>query len=188
MKNRGINLKLNILEFCLSPDLGGLELCVVDNFKSFSKYTNCYICVAPNKKLDNLLTEDNKLNIKRKKFFPILPAFQLAKIIDQEKIDVVHFHWTKDIATVVLAKFFSKRKLRIIQSRHMDMTRFKDDFYHKWLYKNIDLMHAVTEQVKEQLIKYIPQDIRPQIKMIYLGVDEPTVDANRVKGTSKNYQ
>ena len=157
---------LNILEFCLSPNLGGLELCVLDNF----------------------IDDKDKFTIKRNKFFPIIPAVKLAKFIDKNSIDIVHFHWTRDIATVVLAKVLSKRKPKIIQSRHMTMTRFKDDFYHKWLYKNITTIHAVTNQVKEQLIKYIPRNIRPNIEMVYLGVDEPIVDDKKVLKLKEKYK
>lgn len=171
----------NILEFCLSPDLGGLELCAVDFFKNFTKKTNTYICVAEGKKLDNYLEDDtNKFHLTRNKFFPIIPALKLARIIDENDIDIIHFHWTRDIATVVLAKIMSSRKPKVVQSRHMTMTRFKDDFYHKWLYKNVYLIHAVTDQVKEQLEKFIPKDVRPVCKRVYLGVDEPKVDEHKI--------
>ena len=155
MKNK------NILEFCLSPDLGGLELFVANCFKSFKSKGNCKIVVAPDKKLDKYLENEEKFYIKRNKFFPIIPAFKLAKFIDSNDIDVIHFHWTRDITTVVLAKILSKKKPKIIQTRNMTMTRFKDDFYHRWLYKNVDMMHAVTKQVKEQIQKFIPTDTCP---------------------------
>ena len=178
---------LNILEFCLSPNLGGLELCVLDNFKYFKAKTSCKLIVAPNKKLDKFIDDKNKFTIKRNKFFPIVPAIKLAKFIDKNDIDIVHFHWTRDIATVILAKVISKRKPKIMQSRHMTMTRFKDDFYHKWLYKNIDTIHAVTSQVKEQLEKFLPSDIRPKIEMVYLGVDEPIIDNKKVSKLKEQY-
>ena len=165
----------NILEFCLSPDLGGLELCVTDYFNYFKIQNNCKLLVAPNKKLDTYIHDINKYTLKRNKFFPIIPAIKLAQFIDENKIDIVHFHWTRDIATVVLAKVLSKRKLKVVQSRHMTMTRFKDDFYHKWLYRNIDTIHAVTDQVKEQLIKFIPADVRPDIQRVYLGVQDSDI-------------
>ena len=173
-------MNINILEFCLSPNLGGLELCVLDNFNYFKTQTVCKLIVAPNTKLDEYVDDKDKYTIKRNKLFPIIPAFKLAKFIDKNNIDIIHFHWTRDIATVILAKVISKRKLKIIQSRHMTMTRFKDDFYHKWLYKNIDIIHAVTNQVKEQLQKFISEDVRPNIEMIYLGVDEPKIDFDKV--------
>jgi len=63
----------------------------------------------------------------------------------------------------------------------MNMTRFKDDIYHRWLYKNIDLIHAVTKQIEEQMQKFIPQEIRPAIKTVYLGAKESQVDMQKVE-------
>ena len=160
----------NILEVCLSPDLGGLELFSVHCYDSFKTKGVCKIALAFDKKLDKYLECDDKVYVERNKFFPFVPAFELAKQIDENEIDFIHFHWTRDIMTVVLAKLFSKRDVKIIQSRHMFMTRFKDDYYHRWLYKNIDAIHAVTRQVKEQLIKYIPSSICPTVELVYLGV------------------
>lgn len=180
-------MKKNILEFCLSPDIGGLELCVVDYFNYFKTQTQSYLCVARDKKLDNFIESKDKFTLKRSKLFPIVPAFLLAKEIDKKEIDIVHFHWTRDIATVVLAKLISKRKPKIVQSRHMTMTRFKDDFYHKWLYKNIDTIHAVTHQVVQQLQKFIPKEVQPKIEMCYLGVGKPIVSQSRVEFLREEY-
>ncbi len=176
-----------ILEICLSPDLGGLELFMVSCYDYFKTKTGCQIVVAPKKKLDNYIESDEKFYLKRNKFFPIVPALKLAKFIDEHKIDIVHFHWTRDIATVVLAKTLSKRKPKIMQTRNMTMTRFKDDIYHKWLYKNIDTLHAVTYQVKEQLERFIPQDVRPKIKVVYMGTDEPKEQKERVEELREIY-
>lgn len=166
----------NILEFCLSPDLGGLELFMVSCYQQFQEQGQCHVMIAPQKKLDNFLEIDTKYYLKRNKFFPILPAIKLAKFIDKCQIDIIHFHWTRDIATVVLAKILSKRKPKVVQSRHMTMTRFKSDVYHKWLYNNIDMIHAVTFQVKEQLEKFIPLAIRPKVEVVHLGCKEPQID------------
>ena len=178
----------NILELCLAHGLGGLELFSVSCYKNFSQKTNCQIVVAPNEKLDKYLNDENKYLIKRNKFFPIIPAFKLAKYIDANNIDIIHFHWTKDIMTAVLAKLLSKKKPKLIQSRHMEMTRFKDDLYHRWLYKNIDMMHAVTYKVKEQLEKFIPLDVRPKLKMVYLGVEVSEIDTKIVAELNKKYK
>ena len=178
----------NILEFCLSPALGGLELFVKSSFDDFSLKTECFVCVAPDKLLDKMIISDNKITLKRNKLLPIIPALKLAKFIDENGIDIIHFHWTRDIATVVLAKVLSKKKPKIVQSRHMRMTRFKSDFYHKWLYSHIDMMHAVTKEVEKQLIKFIPQDVRPSIDMVYLGVDEPKIDAKKVQLLKEKHQ
>jgi len=169
-------MKKNILELCLSPDLGGLELFMLGCIEHFSKKTKLFIAIVPEKKLHNTLSGNNLFLLKRNKLFPFLPAMKLAHFIDKNNIDIIHFHWTKDIATVVLAKLLSKRKPKVIQSRHMRMTRFKDDVYHKWLYKHINLVHAVTHQVKEQLETFIPADIRPNIEVVHPGTTIPMVN------------
>ncbi len=177
----------NILEFCLSPDLGGLELFMLSCFNDFKTKTKCKIIVAPDKKLDSYLENEEKFHIKRNKLFPIIPALKLASFIDDNDIDIVHFHWTKDIATVVLARLLSKKKPKIIQTRNMTMTRFKDDFYHRWLYKNIDTMHAVTYQVQEQLQKFIPTDIRPKVQVVYMGTKEKLINNSKIEELKKHY-
>jgi glycosyltransferase involved in cell wall biosynthesis len=177
----------NILELCLSPDLGGLELFMVSCIEHFSQRTNVCIVVAPEKKLDHYLQHKTLFFLKRNKLFPIIPAIKLAQYIDNNHIDIIHFHWTKDIATIVLAKVLSRRKPKVIQSRHMSMTRFKDDFYHRWLYKNIDIMHAVTHQVKAQLEKFIPSKIRPNIQVVHPGTKIPVIEYEKVESLREKY-
>jgi glycosyltransferase involved in cell wall biosynthesis len=179
---------LNILEFCLSPDLGGLELFMINCFKNFKQKTNCKIIVEKNTKLDAYLENNGQFHLKRNKLFPIIPALKLAKYIDSNNIDIIHFHWTKDITTVVLAKVLSQKKPKIMQTRNMTMTRFKNDFYHKWLYENISTMHAVTFQVKEQLKKFIPKDVCPKIEMIYMGTQENSINHSDINILKEKYQ
>jgi len=178
---------VNILELCLSPDLGGLELFMLNCFQDFQTKTNCKLIVEKNTKLDNYIESPDKFYLKRNKLFPIIPALELAKFIDANNIDIIHFHWTKDIATIVLSKVLSKRDPQIIQTRNMTMTRFKSDFYHKWLYKNINTMHAVTYQVKEQLQKFIPQKVCPNIEMLYMGTEEKIINKEKILSLKKKY-
>ncbi len=177
----------NILELCLAPGLGGLEMFVASCYEEYAQRTNCRVVVSPHSKLDDYLEDIDKFHLKRNKLFPIFPALQLAKYIDENEIEIVHFHWTRDMITAVLAKLLSKRRPKLVQSRHMGMTRFKDDFYHRWLYKNIDMMHAVTLKVKEQLEKFIPNDVRPKIEMVYLGTKIPHVDEKKVLELQEKY-
>jgi len=164
MKNK------KILEICLSPDLGGLELYMGSCSNNLSKKFDLSCIVSTNSKLKNYILEDIDIyEIKRKSSFSFSTSLKIAKIIDKKGIDIVHIHWTKDIPIVVFAKVFSKRKPKIVQTRHMTMTRFKDDFYHKFLYKNIDTILCVTKALEEQIEMFIPQKVRPKTKTLYLG-------------------
>lgn len=161
-----------ILEVCLSPDLGGLELYMSRCTNELSKRFDVSCVVATKSKLKDFIQDVKKFELKRKSSFSISASLKLSKIIDKQNIEIVHLHWTKDLPIVVLAKVFSKRKPKIVQTRHMTMTRFKSDFYHKFLYKNIDTIICVTKALEEQIKKFIPQNIRPKTLTLYLGANE----------------
>lgn len=164
----------NILELCLSPDLGGLELYMVRASHYLHDKTNVISVINESGKLEQYYKDTPYKYEKIKRSLTLrsfLAARKLARIIDKNKIDIVHLHWTKDIPVAVLAKLLSKQRPKLVQTRNMTMTRFKDDFYHRWLYKNMDMMLPVTYQVKEQIERFIPADIRPKVEVLYMGAD-----------------
>ena len=165
-----------ICELCLSPDLGGLELFMMRASRYLGE--ECISVINEKGKLKSYYegTHYRYATLKRRSVLVSwLSARLLAKIIDEEEIDVLHLHWTKDLPLAVMAKLLSTRKPKVVQSRHMTMTRFKDDFYHRFLYKNLDMILAVTQQVKSQIEKFIPSDIRPRTEVLYIGAEQPTV-------------
>lgn len=161
----------NILEVCLSPDLGGLELYMQTCAKELSSDFNVLSAINANSRLKQYFenTTYQYIELQRTNSFSPTLIWKLAKIIDTNKIDIIHLHWTKDLPVVVLAKLLSKHKPKIVQTRHMTMTRFKSDFYHSFLYKNIDMVLCITKEVENQIHKFIPSKIRPQTLCLYLG-------------------
>jgi len=122
------------------------------------------------------------------KLLPFRIARKIAGIIDAEDIDVIHIHWTKDIPIAVLAKLFSRKKPKLVQSRHMTMTRFKGDVYHKFLYKHMDMMIAVTRQVQKQIEAYVPSGVRPAVETHYIGAKTPQpIDEDRKQALRAQY-
>lgn len=167
-----------ICELCLSPDLGGLELYMMRASRYLGEHGECISVINENSKLKSYYegTTAHYFTLKRRNvLFSWFSARQLARILDDEAIDVLHLHWTKDLPLAIMAKLISKRKPRVVQSRHMTMTRFKDDFYHRFLYKNLDLMLAVTQQVKSQIEKFVPIEICPKVEVLYIGAEAPTI-------------
>lgn len=74
MKNK------NILEVCLSPDLGGLELYMSNCSKYLSKEFNVYNAISKNSKLENYFkNEKNIFILKRKNSFSFFFSFQISK-------------------------------------------------------------------------------------------------------------
>jgi len=167
----------NLLELCLSPDLGGLELYMMRSAKALNEKMNVISVIAEKTKLKQYYEDEQYQyeQIKRNRSFSFSAARKLAKIIDAHAIEVIHMHWTKDLPIAVMAKLLSKRKPKLVQTRNMTMTRFKDDFYHRFLYKHMDMVLAVTHQVAQQVQKFIPEGIRPKVEVLYMGSDKPEI-------------
>lgn len=166
--------KTTIIELCMSPDLGGLELYMVQTAKKLSQEFHVVSVIKKGSKLESYFQESPdvvKIN-KNSKLLMFRAAKELASLIDTMDVDVLHMHWGKDTPFAVLAKLLSKKRPKLVQSRHMTMTRFKNSFYHRMLYRQIDLILPVTKQVQEQLQKFIPSDIRPKIKQHYPGIEK----------------
>ncbi|VFQ42597.1 glycosyltransferase family 4 protein [Desulfoluna butyratoxydans] len=166
----------HILQLCLSPDLGGLELYALRLSTFLAPEVNLTCIVSEAGRLKGAFDKAGVPCIpirKPPKLWPFHAARIIAGIIDEEDIDVIHIHWTKDIPLAVLAKLLSRKKPKLVQSRHMTMTRFKGDVYHKFLYKHMDMMIAVTRQVQEQIEAYVPADVRPNVETHYIGAKTP---------------
>jgi len=164
-----------ILELCMSPDLGGLELYFLRLSEYLHKEGEVFAIVNEKGKL---LESVKKVQLPYKSYkrakglSTLFLAKKIAKLVDEEQIDLIHIHWSKDILLAVLVKLFSKHTPKLVQTRHMRITRFKDDVYHRFIYKNVDAIIGVTKQVKEQLERFIPSDIAPMIENIYIGAAE----------------
>lgn len=168
---------MNILQLCLSSGLGGLELYVYrasDALQSSHKIT---AVLQQGSKLDDYYREHSsikRLHLKRRSGpLPIINAWKLARIIDENNIDLVHMHWGKDFALAAFAKVFSRRKPKLVYTRQMMVTRYKNDFYHRFLYSQLDLLLTITRQLEQLYKKYIPGE-KLDVRTLYYGVKPPT--------------
>lgn len=190
-------IQMNILELCLSSGLGGLELYVYRASEALKNSHKIIAVLLENSKLDSYYKDHSTLHplyIKRSKNpLPIINARKLAKIIDDNKIDLIHMHWGKDLPLAAFAKAFSKTKPRIVYTRQMMITRHKNDFYHRFLYSQLDLILTISKQLENLCKKYIALN-NLKISTLYYGVTKPlkllTTDENvtlrRTSGFNKD--
>ncbi|WP_038247995.1 glycosyltransferase family 4 protein [Ghiorsea bivora] len=162
---------MKILELCLSPNKGGLELYFADVCNALMPHMQVLSVIAPNSKLKPLIHCDTIELVKKVHYFPCLAAKKLASIIDMNGIDIIHLHWNKDLTLAVLAKLFSKRKPKLVITRHMKFPAMKDGVLHRFLYQHIDHIMAITQTMALDLKRFIPDDVRPEISVNYLGID-----------------
>ncbi len=168
---------MNILELCLSAGLGGLELYVYRTAEALqNKHIAVLTVLSPHSKLADYFQQNSTIKIKylhrHNNPLPLRNAKKLARIIDKNNIDVIHMHWGKDLPLAAFAKAFSKRKPALVYTRQMMITRKKDDIYHNFLYKQMDLMLTITRELELLCKQYIPRHAS-KITTLYYGVKAP---------------
>jgi len=172
---------VNTLTLCLSKDLGGLELYALRTALFYSDNHKVIFVTSPRSKLSEKLKTDS-IDIRYLKpvmrTLPLASAFKLAKIIDENKIDVIHMHWGKDLPLATLAKALSKTKPKLVYTRQMMITRYKNDFYHRFLYSQLDLILTITQQLEVLCKKFIPGE-NVRIQTLYYGVNKPEKNLNK---------
>ena len=169
-----------ILELCLSSGLGGLELYAYRSSQALAdsraQRNTVLAILSKNSKLDNYFRDNSNLNRKHiRRFFHPLPLFnalKLASIIDEHKVDVIHMHWGKDLPLAALGKVFSKQRPALVYTRQMMITRVKGDFYHNFLYRQMDHMLTITRELEILCKKYIVS-VSKNISTLYYGVKPP---------------
>jgi len=167
---------MNILELCLSPGLGGLELYVFRSARALAGTHNVIAALNVKGKLADHFTEHSNIQIihlkKSYKHLPLLNARKLASIIDHLDIGAIHMHWGNDLALAALARKLSAKKPSLIYTRQMKITRYKNDLYHRLLYRQMDLMLTITKQLESEARKFIPVN-DDRIVTLYYGVNAP---------------
>lgn len=167
---------MKILELCLSPDLGGLELYMYRCCRELGKNAAVIPLVNREGRLYQRLQDEGfePRTLERKnRSLPLFAARHLACLIDAEQVDIVHIHWTKDIPLAALAKAFSRRKPMLVSTRQMQITRPKRDFYHEFLYRQIDLNITITKALADDMCGFLNPAYADRVVPLYYGVAPP---------------
>ena len=176
---------MRILELCLSPDFGGLEIHVVDFCFWLAKKRDVtlFVSVKDKSRLHNAFKNcrvPKLLLHPTPNPFPVLKAIKLARFIKEHSIEVVHIHWKKDLALASLAKILSFNGFHLVHTRHMSLPGKKRDLYHRFVYKKVDCFIATTKRIERQAKENLPLDNK-KILQVYLGVKPPHILSEREK-------
>lgn len=167
---------MNILELCLSGGFGGLEIYVFRAAQALDKDNNVLAVLDKPSKLAEHFKDNAEINTVylsySRSYLPLINARRLAGIIDNHDIDVIHIHWGNDLPLAAFAKKFSEKKPALIYTRQMQITRSKDDFYHNFLYRQMDLMLTITRRLETDARRLIKR-YADKIRTLYYGVSAP---------------
>lgn len=166
-------LPVKVVELCLSPDFGGLELYMLRVVRWLARaHGGCLAVVAPHSKLEARLRAEGLPHRTLRVMlppFPLVAARRLAGWLDAEESDVVHVNWGKDLSLATLACRFAERRVRVVYTRQMSLTRPKRDWYHRMLYARVNPLLAITRRLQEEARRFLP--LPPErVQLLYHGV------------------
>ncbi|MBP2656382.1 MAG: hypothetical protein H6Q73_3951 [Firmicutes bacterium] len=104
-------------------------------------------------------------NLPLKNTIDFKSAWMLADYCRKNSIDIIHAHNGRDYWLAGLAKFFNP-KLKVVITRHI-LGPLKNTILHRWLYKKVDQVLAVSETVKNAITLIPPE----KIAVVYNGID-----------------
>ena len=168
---------MNILELCLSPDYGGLEMHMRDFSRWLAQKPACslYLTLQEHTRLDEALQPLERPTLrfdKKAGKFPLSQAKKLAKFIVEHKVDLVHVHWKNDLPLAALTKKVCAKKVKLVHTRQMNMPGTKKGLYHRCIYNSLDLFIAITKYLQKQAEENLPIS-KEKITQIYYGVKMP---------------
>lgn len=167
---------MTLLELCLSPDFGGLEIF----FRDYARWlaarpgVRLHLCVQAGSRLAQELAPLQRPTLafdSKAGPLPLSAARRLTGFVKQHNVDVVHVHWKDDLPLAALSKSMG-RGVKLVHSRHMDLPGAKKDPYHRYLYRSIDCFHAITKALSVQAAVNLPIP-RERIRQVYLGASVP---------------
>jgi glycosyltransferase involved in cell wall biosynthesis len=183
---------MKIMELCLSPGRGGMELYM---FRAVAALRKEHTVVAVvnrgpgiiRERLDEIGFPYHQLSVSAIPL-PLLAAWRLAKLIDRERIEVLHVHWRGDLPLAAFAKGLSREKPRLLYTRQMKISHGKKDPYHNFIYRQVDLFLTITRQLQDDLREKLHPGLHDRIKLLYYGT-EPVAPLSRAAkdGLRKEY-
>jgi len=162
----------NVATVCLSDGFGGLELYALNTFRKLIKLNNRSILIL--RKNTFLEKKANEMGLpyigvtKVSRYLPFYSAFKLFLILKRFRIDILHVHWSKDVALAVFTKLFARKSIRLVYTRQMEILGDKHDSYHRFVYENIDLFLTITERLARQASRNLPIS-KYKIHTLYYG-------------------
>lgn len=184
---------MKVMELCLSSGWGGLELYMARTVEVLARSHDVLAVIGPRRSAIKEFLDDLKYPYQQCwvafSVFPLFAGWRLARMLDAEQVDVLHVHWRKDVPLAALGKWLSRRKPRLVYTRQMQISHSKIDFYHNFIYSQIDQLIAITRQMQEDVQGKLHEKFKHKIKFLYYGTRPPTLlDAEGRESLMRKYR
>ena len=161
---------MKILQTCGSVSWGGLEMTALRTAHMLkNRGHSVHLLCIENSTLEKEASKNNLHTIPIRKS-AIKSIRILKKYTAGEKYDIVHSHLSHDLWIVVPALKLSGSMAKLFLSKHMGSGVSKRDIFHRFLYKRVNHIFAVSNYVKESALKTCPVN-EEIISILYPGLN-----------------
>lgn len=166
---------MNIMELCLSPGRGGLELYMARTAIALAKsHTILPVIARGEKPIHPYLHDGGVAPVGISVWLhelPLAAAPRLARLIDRARIDVIHAHWRGDLPLAAIAKWLSRTRPRLVYTCQMKISHGKNDPYHNFVYGQVDVLLTITRQLQEQVRRRLHPRFGDRVRLLYYGTE-----------------
>lgn len=161
-----------ILIFCTSRSWGGMEIMALENAKQLQKhgFNTAIVCAENTPLYKNSINSGIKVFYGFKNTNKLSSIKKFAGLIKNNNIKVIHSHFSNDLWIIVPALKLSKCKASLYLTKHLASGVVKKDILHKFLYKRVDKIFAISGFIRKNVIATCPV---PAEKVVLLpnGID-----------------
>lgn len=164
-------VSMNILQVIASGGLGGREIQPVKLAEEMKKKGHKTFLLVKNNSQSIPLIKKAKLpyfELKIKGYINPFSVFPFIKILNKNKIDIIHTHLSRSLFFLHLARKLSRRRIKLILTQRISVNVKKDDLFHRYIYTHTDKIIAISEYVKNRLLK-ASSFLAGKIEIIYNG-------------------
>jgi glycosyltransferase involved in cell wall biosynthesis len=163
---------MKILQSCGSLSWGGLEIMALKTALMLGQNGHeVHLLCSGNSALETEAKKNNipiiQISFKNTSF--IKSVKELNNIITIQSYEIIHTHLSHDLWILVPALRFSGSNAKLFLSKHMGSGVMKKDIFHKYLYKRIDRIFAVSDYVKKAILATCPVK-EEKISILYPGL------------------
>ena len=179
---------MKILYSCLSKSWGGMEMFTLQAVDQLVKRNiSVELLCFPGSKIhtESLKFGFKIFTLKANGYFNPVQTLKLKSILREGSYDLIHTQASKDLWVLVPALKLISSEIPLIMTKQVGSYIVKNDRFHKWIYDRVDLVFAISQVIKENLLNTCPLT-ENKIKLLHNGIDlnkfnTQSVDTKKVR-------
>ena len=117
---------------------------------------------------------------RNKKYFDLLNAYKVARLVSHYKADIVWFRDTRDMSLLSWVKKISSKKFKLLYFQAMQLGVVKKDILHTARFSAIDYWVSTLAFLKQQVIEKTNVS-KEKIHVIPIGVDRALLEKSTIQ-------